>query len=162
MHEPLSPTDTAFLHQAVRLAHDHMKAGAGGPFGAVVACDADLLAAGWNQVTSTHDPTAHAEVVALRAAAKRLGTHVLTGCTLYTSCEPCPMCLAAAYWARVERIVFAATRDDAALAGFDDAMLYRELSLDLGDRQLPMVQGLRSEAQAVFAAWLDKADRVPY
>lgn len=162
MHEPLSPTDTAFLHQAVSLAHEHMKAGAGGPFGAVVACDAELLAQGWNQVTSTHDPTAHAEVVALRAAAAKLGTHVLAGCTLYTSCEPCPMCLAAAYWSRVERIVFAATRDDAALAGFDDAVLYRELSLDLGDRQLPMVQGLRTEAQTVFAAWLAKPDRVPY
>jgi tRNA(Arg) A34 adenosine deaminase TadA len=121
-----------------------------------------VLAEGWNQVTTAMDPTAHAEIVALRGAAARLREFSLAGCVLYTSCEPCPMCLAAAYWARVDRIVFAATRADAAAGGFDDAFLYEELARPSDLRRLPMAQGLHDEAAAVFSDWLAKPDRVPY
>lgn len=154
--------DLQHLRRAVALSREKMLAGAGGPFGAIVARGDEVLAEGWNQVTTHCDPTAHAEVVALRGAAARLQQFSLAGCVLYTSCEPCPMCLAAAYWARIDRIVFAATRADAAAGGFDDAFLYEELARPLAQRQLPMAQALHDEAAAVFADWLAKPDRVPY
>jgi len=139
-----------------------MLSGQGGPFGAVVAREGEILGRGWNQVTTSQDPTAHAEIVALRAACRHLGDHRLPGCVLYTSCEPCPMCLAAAYWARIDRFVFAATQDDAAAAGFDDAFLYREIALPAEARTLPSRHILRDEANLVFAEWLGNPNRVPY
>lgn len=157
-----SPHDETLVRLSIRLAREHMHAGDGGPFGAVVARNGEVLGAGWNQVVSTLDPTAHAEIVAIRAASARLGKFSLEGCILYASCEPCPMCLMAAYWARVDRIVFAGTRDDAARAGFDDALLYREISLPAEQRKLPVQQMLASEAAAVFQEWDAKPDRVQY
>lgn len=159
--QPL-PEDLPWLRQALTLAHRHMQAGAGGPFGAVVVRDGRPLGEGWNQVTSTNDPTAHAEIVAIRAAARSTGAFTLTGAVLYTSCEPCPMCLAAAYWARLDRIVFAGSREDAAAADFDDAWIYREVALPAAERRLPMQQALRAEAQSLFQSWLAKPDRIPY
>jgi len=154
--------DLPFLREAIRLSRTRMREGRGGPFGAVVARDGALVARGWNAVTSSLDPTAHAEVVAIRRACRKLGTFQLAGCTLYASCEPCPMCLAAAYWARVDRLVFAATRDDAARAGFDDAFIYDQVPLAPEARSLPTDHLLRAEAVAVFEEWLAKPDRVPY
>lgn len=154
--------DTRFLREAIRLSRVRMRQGRGGPFGAVIVRDGRVVARGWNAVTSTNDPTAHAEVVAIRRACRVLGSFSLAGCALYASCEPCPMCLAAAYWARVDRLVFAATRDDAARAGFDDELIYREIPLAPGSRTLSTGQLLRDEAAAVFDEWLAKEDRVAY
>lgn len=154
--------DASFLREAIRLARTHMERDGGGPFGAVVVRDGVIVARGWNRVTPGLDPTAHAEIVAIRRASRKLATFSLAGCVLYASCEPCPMCLAAAYWARIERLVFAATRDDAAAAGFDDAVIYREVPLAPNERSLHTENLLREEAVGVFEAWLAKADRVPY
>ena len=154
--------DTPFLREAIRLSRTRMRQGRGGPFGAVIAKDGILVARGWNAVTSSLDPTAHAEVVAIRRACRKLGTFSLDGCVLFSSCEPCPMCLAALYWARVDRLVYAATRDDAARAGFDDARIYRELPLDPEARSLHADHLLRVEAIAVLDEWLAKPDRVSY
>jgi tRNA(Arg) A34 adenosine deaminase TadA len=155
--------DETFLRQAIDLAVE--SAGTtGGPFGSLVVKDGVVVGTGTNQVVGTTDPTAHAEVVALRAAARHLGTHVLSGCVVYASCEPCPMCLAAAFWSRVDRVVFAATRHDASAAGFDDDALYGELAAALGQgpRTLPVEQVVTAESQAPFAAWAANPDRVPY
>ncbi|HZM04280.1 MAG TPA: nucleoside deaminase [Candidatus Saccharimonadales bacterium] len=157
-----SDSDANFIQRAIELSAEHMRAKHGGPFGAIIVRQNEIIATGWNQVTSTNDPTAHAEITALRAAAKRLNSFVLSGCVLYSSCEPCPMCLGAAYWARVDRIVFAATRQDAALAGFDDEELYRELALPPASRKLPMQQILRDKAQAVLEEWRQMPDKVGY
>jgi len=154
--------DTPFLREAIRLSRTRMRQGRGGPFGAVVARDGVLVARGWNAVTSNLDPTAHAEVLAIRRACRALGTFSLDGCVLYSSCEPCPMCLAAVYWARVDRLVYAANRDDAARAGFDDSLIYRELSLAPEARTLHTDHLLRAEAIAVLEEWLAKPDGVPY
>ena len=154
--------DARLLREAIRVARVRMLQGLGGPFGAVVARDGVIVARGWNAVTSSLDPTAHAEVVAIRRACRRLGTFSLAGCVLYASCEPCPMCLAAAYWARVDRLVYAAGRDDAARAGFDDAFIYDQVPLAPETRSLPTTQLLRPEAVVVFDEWLAKPDRVPY
>ena len=162
MRSPLTAQDLAFLQMAIDLASEHMRSKEGGPFGAVIARGADILARGWNQVTSTNDPTAHAEMTAIRAAAAAAGSFQLRGCVLYTSCEPCPMCLGAAWWARVDRIVFAATRADAAAAGFDDAEIYQELSRPLDARQLPMREVLREKAVEVFSEWMRMPDKTPY
>src|SRR5919206_831766 len=142
----LTPEDRAHLARAVALSREHMRAGEGGPFGAVVVRDGQVLAEGWNQVTSTNDPTAHAEVVAIRRACEAVGDFALPGATLYTSCEPCPMCLASAYWARLARIVYANTREDAAAIGFDDALIYRELEKAVPDRIMPMIHAPSREA----------------
>lgn len=154
--------DEKCQRHAIALSRTHMQAGAGGPFGAVVGLDGRIIGEGWNQVTSTNDPTAHAEVVAIRDACRALGTFSLAGATLYTSCEPCPMCLAAAYWARLDRIVFANERADAAAIGFDDAFLYEEVALALDLRRIPMQRLLAEEARAVFDEWAVKPDRIPY
>lgn len=151
-----------FMQEAIRLAREHMQAGHGGPFGCVIVRDGRVVGRGWNQVTSTNDPTAHAEVVAIRAACRALGSFRLTGCELYTSCEPCPMCLGAIYWARLERVFYAGTRADAAAAGFDDELLYREIARPLEARRVAMIPLLRPEAQQVFAEWQVKPDKVPY
>jgi guanine deaminase len=156
----LMPPD--FLREAIRLSLEKMEAGEGGPFGAVIVRGSEIVGRGWNRVTSTNDPTAHAEIVAIRDACDRLGTFSLAGCEIYTSCEPCPMCFAAIYWARLERVYYAATCEDATAVGFDDAPFYRQLRLPPDDRSIPMVNGLRQEACEVFAAWMRKADRVAY
>lgn len=156
------PASDSFMRRAIELSRIHMAAGEGGPFGAVVVRDGLIVGEGWNQVTSSHDPTAHAEVTAIRAACAKLATFELRGCEIYTSCEPCPMCLAAIYWARLDRMYYANTRSDAAAIQFDDAWLYREVALPLNARSLPAVQMLRDEALAAFQAWEKKADKIPY
>ena len=150
------------MREAIRLSLAQMRRGAGGPFGAVLVRDGQILARGWNRVTSTHDPTAHAEVVAIRAAGRRLRRFHLEDCELYTSCEPCPMCLAAIYWARVRRVFYANTRHDAARIGFADDWIQREVARPLRRRALPMEQMLRDEALAALQEWERKADKVPY
>ena len=155
-------SDAVLLREAIALARKHSQKGAGGPFGAIIAQGDAVIGRGWNKVSSTNDPTAHAEVVAIRAACRALGEFHLHGCVLYTSCEPCPMCLAATYWARVDRIVYAATRRDAASIGFDDAFLYREFGRDLKQRRLPMQQLLRAESQSVMRGWHKMPGRVLY
>lgn len=160
---PEQPDDEALLARAVQLSRLHMEEGAGGPFGAVIATkDGRIIAEGWNGVTSGNDPTAHAEVVAIRRACVALGTFDLSGHVIYSSCEPCPMCLGAIYWARLERLVFANSRADAAAIGFDDARIYDEIPKPIEARLLPTVHRPSREATAVFAEWLKKADRIPY
>ncbi|HZH53303.1 MAG TPA: nucleoside deaminase [Microvirga sp.] len=154
--------DQRHLARAVALSREHMEEGAGGPFGAVIVRDGKVLAEGWNRVTSTNDPTAHAEVTAIRRACEAVGDFALHGATLYTSCEPCPMCLASAYWARVSRIVYANTRKDAAEIGFDDSLIYEEIPKDPSERLIPMDHLPSLEAKAVFDAWADKPDKVRY
>jgi guanine deaminase len=154
--------DRQFLGAAVALSRQHMEGGAGGPFGAVIVRDGRIIAEGWNQVTSSHDPTAHAEVVAIRRACAALGDFSLAGATIYSSCEPCPMCLAAIYWARLERLVFANTREQAAAIGFDDAFLYAEVPKLPHERQMPTDRIAMAEAEEVFALWTSKADKITY
>jgi tRNA(Arg) A34 adenosine deaminase TadA len=151
-----------FMREAIRLSLKKMRENEGGPFGAVVVKGGRIIGRGWNQVTSANDPTAHAEVMAIRHACQRLKTFQLEGCDLYTSCEPCPMCLSAIYWARIRRIFYANTRRDAAHSGFDDATIYREVALPINRRSLPMKQLLREEAIHVFREWSAKPDRVAY
>ncbi|RIV25560.1 nucleoside deaminase [Fibrisoma montanum] len=155
-------TDEDFLREAIRLAREGMHTGQGGPFGSVVVKDGQIVGRGSNQVTSTNDPTAHAEVVAIRDACRNLGTFQLEGCTLYASCEPCPMCLGAIYWARPGRIVYGAFHSDAASAGFDDQFIYEELEKPREQRHIPMTQLLRDEADAVFREWQAKEGRTLY
>jgi len=151
-----------FMREAIRLSREGMERGDGGPFGAVVTKGDRIVGKGWNRVTSANDPTAHAEVTAIRDACRALGTFSLDGCEIYCSCEPCPMCLAAIHWARLEAIRFAATGEDAAAAGFDDRAIYDEVRKTAVQRALPAMQGLREEAAEVFAAWMKKPDRVEY
>jgi guanine deaminase len=158
----LSADEAEFLARAVALSRKHMHQGAGGPFGAIVVRDGRVLAEGGNEVTSANDPTAHAEVNAIRKACRQIGDFSLAGATLYTSCEPCPMCLAAAYWARVDRVVYANTRIDAAAIGFDDQHIYDEVAREPRDREIPMLHVPIEEARAAFEEWLGKADRVEY
>ncbi|MEX1132958.1 MAG: nucleoside deaminase [Flavobacteriales bacterium] len=155
--------DEHYLREAIALARAGMDRGDGGPFGCVIVKDGQVVGRGNNRVTSTNDPTAHAEVVAIREACKSLGDFQLSGCTLYTSCEPCPMCLGAIYWARPDRIVFAASREDAADAGFDDQLIYDELPLPAEKRRIPTeALVLRDEARDVFTAWKNKEDKLRY
>lgn len=154
--------DEMFLRAAIELAAQHSQRRDGGPFGAVVVREGTVLSRGWNEVTSANDPTAHAEVMAIRAACRELSDFRLAGCVLYASCEPCPMCLAAAYWARIDRLVYAATRDDAAAVGFDDSRLYVELAQSPEGRQLRFTQLLRAEAVAMMERWNTMADKVRY
>ena len=157
-----SPANPEFLHRAIALATENVVRGAGGPFGAVIVRDGRIVGEGVNTVTAAHDPTAHAEVNTIRAATKALGTFSLAGCALYTSCEPCPMCLAAAYWARIDAIYYGACAADAARAGFDDAFLYDELRKDQSARTLPATQLLGNEAWSSFAAWIASEKKVKY
>lgn len=151
-----------FMREAIRISLETMRKNLGGPFGAVVVRRGKIVGRGWNQVTSSNDPTAHAEIMALREACRRLETFQLEGCELYSSCEPCPMCLSASYWARVDRVFFANTREDAAGIGFDDEKIYREVGLPVAKRRLPMKQLLRGEALAAFKVWEAKRDKVRY
>ncbi len=150
------------MREALRLAVENVRTGRGGPFGAVVAREGEILARGTNLVVATHDPTAHAEVVAIREACRRLGTFQLDGCELYASCEPCPMCAGAIAWARPARVFYAATRDDAAAAGFDDAAFHAEAAVPLDARRVPALPLLREASKAPFDAWAEKPDDVRY
>ena len=150
------------MRAAIRLSISKMRADCGGPFGAVVVRKGKIVGKGWNQVTSANDPTAHAEVTAIREACKRLKTFQLADCELYTSCEPCPMCLSAIYWARLKRVYYGNTRQDAAGINFDDALIYREVSRPVSKRLIPMKQLLRGEALKAFEEWRVKADKVGY
>ena len=151
-----------FMREAIRLSIREMRRGRGGPFGAVVVRDGKVVGRGCNQVTSANDPTAHAEIVAIRAACQRLKTFQLEECDLYTSCEPCPMCLSAIYWARLGQVYYANTRRDAAKIDFDDDFIYREVALPIRRRKLRMSQLLREEALAAFAEWVRKPNKVFY
>jgi tRNA(Arg) A34 adenosine deaminase TadA len=150
------------MMRAIELSVENVRSGRGGPFGAVVARGGEVIAEGVNLVTSTSDPTAHAEVVAIRNACKQLGSFQLEGCELYTSCEPCPMCLGAIYWARPVRLFYAGTHKDAAAAGFDDSFIYSQMRLPVADRHIPMQQLLGEEAMAPFRAWQESVDKIPY
>jgi len=156
--------ETRFLREAIRLSIEKMSLNEGGPFGAVVAKDDRIVGVGWNRVTAEAcpDPTAHAEIVAIRDACSRLNTFELKGCVIYASCQPCPMCLAAIHWARIEQIYFAASREDAAAAGFDDAHIADALALEMPQQPLPIRQALRDEAAVAFQAWQQKTDRTQY
>jgi len=150
------------MQQAIQRAVDNVRSGQGGPFGAIVVKDGRVVAVGANSVTKTNDPTAHAEVNAIREACRALGTFQLNGCDIYTSCEPCPMCLGAIYWARPDRVFFAATASDAAAAGFDDSFIYEELKLAQQDRKIPLEPLMREAGLEPFREWTNKSDRVNY
>lgn len=151
-----------FLEEAIRLSSEKMIAGEGGPFGAVIVRDGRIVGRGWNRVTSTNDPTAHAEIVAIRDACTHMQSFSLAGCEIYSSCEPCPLCLAAIYWAHLDRIHYAADCDDAAAAGFDDRAFYAEFAKSRADRRIPMDRALHEEARAVLREWAVKPDRIQY
>ena len=159
---PSAPPNPEFLRRAIALAIQNVESGRGGPFAAVIGRDGEIVGEGVNTVTTGNDPTAHGEVNAIRAACKALGTFTLAGCELYTSCEPCPMCLAASYWARLDGIYYGASAADAARAGFDDAFLYEEFKKSQSARALPATQLLAEEAWAAFAAWIASANKVAY
>ncbi len=151
-----------FMARAIHLAIDNVRSRRGGPFGSVIVKDGKIVAEGSNRVTSTKDPTAHAEVVAIREACRSLAAFDLAGCEIYSSCEPCPMCLGAIYWARLSRIYFAAVDADAALAGFDDSLIYRELAQPHSLRKIPMTQMMRDEALEAFRAWEKMPNKIEY
>lgn len=150
------------MQEAIRLSIEKMKAGIGGPFGAVVVKNGEIIARGFNNVTSSNDPTAHAEVDAIRKACKELGTFQLDDCELYTSCEPCPMCLGAIYWARPKVVYYGNTKKDAANINFDDQFIYDELEKPLGERSIPMIQFMPEEAIVAFQEWENKNDKTEY
>jgi tRNA(Arg) A34 adenosine deaminase TadA len=158
----MTETDKKFMQRAIELANEGVQANAGGPFGAVVVLDGKIVGEGYNKVTSTNDPTAHAEVTAIRNACQNLGTFQLDNCVIYTSCEPCPMCLGAIYWARPKMVFFGCDREDAAAIGFDDQFIYDELERDLGDRHIKIVRLMRKEALSAFDKWSNKNDKTSY
>ena len=151
-----------FMRRAIELARNGMDNNEGGPFGCVIVKDGEIIAEGNNRVTTWNDPTAHAEVVAIRNACEKLETFQLTGCEVYTSCEPCPMCLGAIYWARPSKVFYAATKDDAADAGFDDSFIYDELELPADKKNIPLIPLEREAAVEVFEKWKSKEDKVEY
>jgi len=151
-----------FMRRAIALGIKNVRTGGGGPFAALVVKDGKIIAEGVNRVTTTNDPTAHAEVVAIREACRKLGAFQLTGCDLYTTCEPCPMCLGAIYWARPARVFYACVASDAAAVGFDDAFIYEELKQGHTQRRLPMQQLLREESLEIFKAWKQLEDKTHY
>jgi tRNA(Arg) A34 adenosine deaminase TadA len=152
----------SWMAKAIELARENVRAGRGGPFAAIVVKDGGMVASGTNLVPSTNDPTAHAEIVAIREACRVLGSFQLTGCEIYTTCEPCPMCMGAIYWARPARLYYACTRGDAAGIGFDDAYIYQQLETPVTQRAIPMTPLMRSEGLAAFAEWQQKEDKVRY
>ncbi len=154
-------TDEDFLRQAIQLAEASLRSG-GGPFGAVIVKDGEIVGRGHNRVTLDNDPTAHAEVQAIRDACQHLATFSLEGCTLYVNCEPCPMCMAACYWAHLDKVVYAADASDAAKIGFDDVLVREECIQDKKERQMPMQQALRDEALEVFSLWQSLDDKAEY
>lgn len=150
------------MREAIAYALKGIHSDEGGPFGAVVVKDGEIIGRGSNKVTTCNDPTAHAEIMAIREACSYLKNFQLTGCTIYSSCEPCPMCLGAIYWARPDRLFYACSKDDAAAAGFDDAFIYREIALNHQDRSIPFDSILRDEALVLFNDWTNKSDKTPY
>lgn len=155
-------TKSGFMKEAIELSRQNIREANGGPFATVIVRNGTIIARGTNLVTSTNDPTAHAEMVAIREACRALGSFQLTDCEIYTSCEPCPMCMGAIYWARPKAVFFANTRDDAAAIGFDDQFLYEELIAPLSKRKIPMTQIMREEALAAFREWEEKEDKIRY
>jgi tRNA(Arg) A34 adenosine deaminase TadA len=155
-------SENTFMQRAIALALENVQSGRGGPFAALVVRNGEIIAEATNRVISTNDPTAHAEMVALRESCKKLGTVQLAGCEIYASCEPCPMCLGAIYWSRLDRVYFAATAADAANAGFDDSFIYQEISKPHAQRKIPMIQLMREEARHPFRAWEQKPDKISY
>ncbi|WBL23619.1 nucleoside deaminase [Zunongwangia sp. HRR-M8] len=158
----MTEEDKKFMRRAISLAEEGMDTGAGGPFGAVVVKDGEIVAEGWNIVTSSNDPTAHAEITAIRRACENLNTFQLEDCILYTSCEPCPMCLGAIYWARPKKVFYALNHNDAAKIGFDDQFIYEELDKDIENRKVPFENIIREEALPVFEKWDRKENRIDY
>ncbi|MGB8065131.1 MAG: nucleoside deaminase [Candidatus Sulfotelmatobacter sp.] len=154
--------DNPFMARAIQLSLDNVLSGQGGPFGAVIVKNGEMIAEGVNRVTAINDPTAHAEVVAIREACAKLGAFELTDCEIYTSCEPCPMCLGAIYWARLARVYFGNLASDASKIGFDDSFIYREIAQVLRKRSIPMVPLMREQALAAFRAWQEKPNKIPY
>ena len=154
--------DPKFMKMAIELARQNVILGKGGPFGAVVVKDGEVVASAMNEVISNDDPTAHAEVMAIRRACASLKSYQLDGCEIYTSCEPCPMCLGAIYWARPDRVYYAATRDDAASSGFDDSLIYRECRMAMDDRSIPFHNTMREEAVKAFKAWDKSGLKIKY
>jgi guanine deaminase len=151
-----------FMARAIQLSIENVHSGRGGPFGAVVVKNGNIIAEGANQVTAANDPTAHAEILAIRAACGKLGVFELQDCEIYTSCEPCPMCLGAIYWARLSRVYFASLAADASKIGFDDSLIYREIARPRTQRAIPMVQIMHEEALAAFRAWEEKPNKIVY
>jgi len=158
----MTEKDRVFMQRAIDLANEGMSSNAGGPFGAVVVKDGEIIAEGFNRVTSTNDPTAHAEVVAIRRACEKLGTFQLDDCVVYTSCEPCPMCLGAIYWARPKAVFFACNKVDAAKIDFDDQFIYDELDKEMENREIKFYKLMRNEALTVFNKWAAKTDKTEY
>jgi len=150
------------MREAIALSLEKMEAGEGGPFGALIVKDGNVIGQGWNRVTSANDPTAHAEIMAIRDACAKFGTFDLSDCEIYASCEPCPMCLSAIYWARLDKLYYAATRADAAAAGFGDEFLYGEMSKTWNERKLAAEQLMQDKARKAFEAWNAKPDRINY
>ena len=150
------------MAEAIELSLRNVREGKGGPFAAIVVKDGKVIARGVNRVTATNDPTAHAEIVAIREACQALGTFQLDGCEIYSSCEPCPMCLAAIYWARPARVFFGNTKEDAAAAGFDDSLIYNEITRPLGERKIPLRCMMRDEAKVAFKEWATSPLKVEY
>lgn len=151
-----------FMKEAIRLSKENISRPTGGPFGAVIVKDGEIISSGSNQVTTKNDPTAHAEIEAIREACMKVGSFSLEGCDIYTSCEPCPMCLSAIHWARIGKIYFANSRKDAAALNFDDEFLYDEIGKELHERKIPMIRILESEAIKVFEEWEKKTDKIHY
>ncbi|CAN5505341.1 guanine deaminase [soil metagenome] len=158
----MTEEDEYFMLKAICLAQNGIDSNAGGPFGAIIVKDGEIIGEGCNQVTSTNDPTAHAEIIAIRKACQKLGSFQLDGCILYTSCEPCPMCLGAIYWARPEKVFFACTRKDAANIGFDDHFIYDEIERPIEERHIKNVNFMREEGLKVFGNWEIKTDKTEY
>jgi len=157
-----SEKDREFMQEAIELSQQGMDGNHGGPFGAVVVKDGKIIGKGFNRVISSNDPTAHAEIIAIREACKKSGSHDLSGCTIYVSCEPCPMCLSAIYWANIEKVCYANTKRDADSIGFRDDFLYEEICRPIEARKISFRQLMRDEANSVFIKWQDKPDRVEY
>jgi guanine deaminase len=158
----INEKEKKFLERAIELSREGMQQGCGGPFGCVIVMNDEIVGEGYNMVTSTNDPTAHAEVVAIRQACKKLNTFQLAGCDVYASCEPCPMCLGAIYWARPSRVIFANTRHDAAAIEFDDEYIYKEINTDLVQRQIPFIHHPHSLALKVFEEWKKSDNKLKY
>ena len=158
----MTEKDEKFMRRAIALAQNGIDQNDGGPFGAVIVKNGEIIAEGNNRVTSTNDPTAHAEIVAIRAACEKLGSFQLDDCTIYTSCEPCPMCLGAIYWARPKQVFYACTREDAAEIGFDDYFIYEEIERPIEERRIKSVNVLRDEGLTVFGNWANKTDKIEY
>ncbi len=158
----MTEQDKEFMRRAIELAQNGIDANDGGPFGAIVVRDGEIIGEGCNRVTSTNDPTAHAEVVAIRVACNKLNSFQLEDCIIYTSCEPCPMCLGAIYWARPAKMFFACTREDAAEIGFDDQLIYEELERPIAERRIESINFLRDEGLMVFENWANKTDKTEY